>query len=166
MGMSAGGGKGRKSDINVTPLVDVVLVLLIIFMVSMPILLRHITVEVPRKLQADEVVASNSTQIIVTGKADGTVEVDDGTGKQNVNRIDLAKSLRPMIDAIKTERVVFVDFEDKMAYGDVVSIMDTIKGLGKDSTGHDTNPVKVALKIREQGPPGAAPGMPAPQPSP
>ena len=156
MGMSAGGGKGRKADINVTPLVDVVLVLLIIFMVSMPILLRHITIEVPRKLEADEVVASSSTQIIVTGKADGTVEIDDGTGKQNVNRVNLAKSLRPMIDAIKTERVVFVNFEDKVQYGDVMSVMDTIKGLGRDASGHQTNPVKVALKVREQGPPGAA----------
>lgn len=176
MGISAGGGKDRKSDINVTPLVDVVLVLLIIFMVSMPILLRHITIEVPRKLEADEVVASTSTQIIITGCwpapggkshcgtgiAAGTIQIDDGTGQQNVNRVDLAKTLRPMIDAIKTERVVFVDFDDDMPYGDVMSIMDTVKGLGRDASGHQTNPVKVALKIREQGPPGAAAGGAAP----
>jgi biopolymer transport protein ExbD len=147
MAISTGGaGKGRpKSDINVTPLVDVVLVLLIIFLVAMPILIRHITLEVPRKLEADEI-SSTSTQIVLLGKADGTVEVDDGTGKRSVNRIDLAKTIRPMVDAIKTERVVFVDFEKNIKYEDVISIMDTVKGMGKDAAGHDVNPVKVALK--------------------
>jgi biopolymer transport protein ExbD len=146
MGISAGGGgKGPKSDINVTPLVDVVLVLLIIFLVAMPILIRHITLEVPRKLEADEI-SSTSTQIQLLGKADGTVEIDDGTGKRSVNRIDLAKSIRPMIESIKTERVVFVDFEKQLKYADVISIMDTVKGIGKDASGRETNPVKVALK--------------------
>lgn len=151
MGMNVGGsGKGPRSDINVTPLVDVVLVLLIIFMVSMPIMLQTITIEVPRKLDDTEVSAI-STQIVVKGKADGTVEIDDGTGAQAVNRTDLAKTLRPMIDAIKTERVVFVDFEDEIKYEEVVSIMDTVKGLGKDASGNEPNPVKVALKVRESG---------------
>ena len=159
MGISTGGSGGRKSDINVTPLVDVVLVLLIIFLVAMPILLRHITIEVPRKLDADEI-SSTSTQIVLLGKADGTVEIDDGTGKRSVNRIDLAKTIRPMIDAIKTERVVFVEFEDQIMYSDVVSIMDTVKGMGKDASGNETNPVKVALKTTRgvPGAEGAAPG--------
>jgi biopolymer transport protein TolR len=156
MGISAGGGgKGPKSDINVTPLVDVVLVLLIIFLVAMPILIRHITLEVPRKLEADEI-SSTSTQIVLLGKADGTVEIDDGTGKRSINRIDLAKTVRPMIDAIKTERVVFVDFEKNIKYADVISIMDTVKGMGKDAGGKETNPVKVALKTTgKEGEPAA-----------
>ncbi len=72
MGISTGGSGGPKHDINVTPLVDVVLVLLIIFLVAMPILIRHITLEVPRKLEADEI-SSTSTQIILVGKVDGTI---------------------------------------------------------------------------------------------
>jgi biopolymer transport protein TolR len=151
MGISAGGDKsGRKSDINVTPLVDICLVLLIIFLVAMPILLKHITIEVPRKLAEDEVVIGG-TSIAILGKADGSIEIDESGAKSSVNRIDLAKTLRPKIDAIKNERVVFVDFEDAMNYEDVVSIMDTIKGLGKDASGNETNPVKVALKVRETG---------------
>jgi biopolymer transport protein TolR len=156
-------GHGPKSDINVTPLVDVVLVLLIIFLVAMPILLHHITIEVPRKLEADEISAS-ATQIVLRGIKNGTVEVDDGTGKRTVNRIDLAKTIRPMIEAIKTERVVFVEFDDDLLYGDAVSIMDTVKGMGKDASGNETNPVKIALKTTrtEPGQEGAAPGAPAP----
>ena len=162
MGISAGGsGKGPKSDINVTPLVDVVLVLLIIFLVAMPILVRHITLEVPRKLEADEI-SSTSTQIQLFGKADGSVEIDDGTGKRSINRIDLAKTIRPMIESIKTERVVFVDFEKTLKYADVISIMDTVKGIGRDASGKETNPVKVALKTTTKQEAAAAEGQPAP----
>jgi biopolymer transport protein TolR len=149
--MAAGGGKGGpKGDINVTPLVDVVLVLLIIFMVSMPIMLMHITVEIPRKLDPTEVAVSGN-QITLIGNPDGSLEVDDGGGKVNVTRPELAKTLRPMIDAIKSERVVFIDFDDSWLYSDVVSVMDTIKAMGKDAAGMEANPVKVALKLREAG---------------
>jgi biopolymer transport protein ExbD len=154
MGISAGGsGRGPKNDINVTPLVDVVLVLLIIFIVTMPVLLRHITIEVPRKLDADEMPSSTSTPISVLGKADGTIELDDGSGKQSVNRVDLAKTLRPMIERIKSEKVVFVDFECNTPYGDVIGVMDTLKSFEQRSKEQQkvvvTDPVKVALKIKE-----------------
>lgn len=161
MGISAGGSnKGPKNDINVTPLVDVVLVLLIIFIVTMPVLLRHITIEVPRKLEADEQVASTSTQITVLGKADGTVELDDGSGKTAINRVELAATLRPMLERIKSEKVVFVDFECGMPYGDVISVMDTVKGFERRALENEkmvvVDPVKVALKIKEV-PPGQQP---------
>src|ERR1044071_7304456 len=105
MGISAGGGKGPKNDINVTPLVDVVLVLLIIFIVTMPVLLRHITIEIPRKLEEDQIVLATSTQIMIAAKADGTVELDDGSGKNSVSRIDLAKTLGPMLDKVKGDKI-------------------------------------------------------------
>jgi biopolymer transport protein ExbD len=113
------------------------------------VLLRHITIEVPRKLEADEQVVSTSTQIIVLGKADGSIEIDDGSGKVSVNRVELAKTLRPMLDKIKSEKVVFVDFEDSLGYADVVSIMDTVKGFERRDGTNVLEPVKVALKIRD-----------------
>lgn len=78
MGMSGGGSKGGpKSEMNVTPLVDVVLVLLVIFMVTMPVMMRSITIEIPRDLETDEV-SVVSTQVIVKGMVDGTLEISDG----------------------------------------------------------------------------------------
>src|SRR5262245_57399427 len=113
MGMAVGGGgAGPKSDINVTPLVDVVLVLLIIFIASMPVLLRNIPVEVPRKLENDEVVVSNSKTVQLLGKYDGTVEMDNGSEKTSVNRAELAKSLKELLESGKEEKIIFVDFED------------------------------------------------------
>lgn len=146
MGISAGGGAGGlKSDMNVTPLVDVILVLLIIFMVTMPVLMRQITVEVPRQLEDHEVSVTASKQITATVHVDGTVSLQIGAVTEQVNRVELAKAIREKLEGKKTEKVVFVDFDDELAYAEVVSAMDTIKGAGAEN---------VALKIREDEPPG------------
>ena len=143
MGISTGGGKGKvKSDINVTPLVDVVLVLLIIFLVTTPIMMRQITIEVPRKLSNVEDPTIASKQITVLLRADGMIVISDGRDlNKEVPRIELAKTLGPIIKDKKTEKVVFVDFEDQVPYGDAVSVMDTVRGAGAE---------KVALKIRDE----------------
>ena len=148
MGISAGGSSGGpKSDINVTPLVDVVLVMLIIFMVSMPLLMRHITLEIPRKLESDEV-AVVSTQIQLLAKVDGTLELDDGSGtKKSIQRTELAKELRQRLDRMHSDKVVFIDFEPAMPYEQMVSIMDTIRGTGKMLEDGKREDVKVALKL-------------------
>ena len=151
MGISTGGKKGSvKSDINVTPLVDIVLVLLIIFLVTTPIMMHQITVEVPRKLSDVEDPTIASKQITVLVRADGMVQISDGRDlNKEVPRTELAKTLSPIIKDKKTEKVVFVDFEDAVPYGEAVSAMDTVRGAGAE---------KVALKIRdENADPGAMP---------
>jgi biopolymer transport protein ExbD len=152
VGMNVGGkGNGPKSDMNVTPLIDVVLVLLIIFMVTMPRLMRNITIEIPRKLQDEEVIVNASNTIIVCGKADGSVLVSDGSTDESVNRVDLAAKVGPLLEKKRTDKIVFVDFENQVAYPDVVSVMDTLQGLGAivdDET--KTRDIKIALKIRDE----------------
>mgnify|MGYP001570406497 CR=1 FL=1 len=144
MGISAGGKSGAlKSEINVTPLVDVVLVLLIIFLVTMPIKMRFITLEVPKKIDDVEKVIV-AKQIVVTVEADSTVVINDGSKDISINRAELADTLRPIVAGKVGERVVFVDFKDGVVYGDAVSIMDTIKSV---------NAEKVALKIRDEAKP-------------
>ena len=142
MGMSVGGGgHGPKSDINVTPLVDVVLVMLIIFLLTTPIMMRQITIEVPRKLQDDEDPTAASKQISVLVKADGTAVILQGQEETTVQQAELAQKLKPMVAARVTEKVVFVDFEDDVTYRECVEAMDTIKGVGAE---------KVALKVRDE----------------
>jgi biopolymer transport protein TolR len=149
MGISAGGRTGFKSEINVVPLVDIVLVLLIIFLVTMPVLMRTITVEVPRKLD-DQVEISVTRQISLLVKADGSIVVHDGSTETSINRIDLAKTLRPLLEEKKTEKIVFVDFEDVVRWEEAVSVMDTIKGTARRGTdGRLAEDVKVGIKIRE-----------------
>jgi biopolymer transport protein TolR len=147
MGISAGGKSGAiKSEINVTPLVDIVLVLLIIFLVTMPIKMRFITLEVPKKIDQPDAIVGK--QIVVTVKADNSVVINDGSKDVSINRAELADTLRPIVAAKVGERVVFVDFEDGVFYGDAVSIMDTVKSV---------NAEKVALKVRDDAP--ASPGQ-------
>jgi biopolymer transport protein ExbD len=142
MGMSAGGDrKAVKSEINVTPLVDIVLVLLIIFLVLTPIKMRHITLEVPRKMDTQtEVNPLASKQITVYVRDMDDIDVINGSEKTNVgSNAELAEFVGGLLEKKRTEKVVFVDFKDEVEYGVAVTIMDTLKGVGAE---------KVALKIR------------------
>jgi biopolymer transport protein TolR len=159
MGISTGGSKGGpKSDINVTPLVDVVLVLLIIFLVATPILLRYVTVEVPRKLDEEqEDITVAARQIVVLVKFDGTFMVKEGNSEEKITElVALQKDVRDRLESKKTEKIVFMDFEDDVPYEQVVASMDFIKGteaqlsVNKGRPDEEWERVKVALKIREE----------------
>lgn len=158
MGISAGGSKGGpKSDMNVTPLVDVMLVLLVIFMVTMPVMMRSITIEIPRELTDIEV--SETTPIVVKGMVDGKLEIIEGLNTDIIQRTQLAKVLRGRLKDITSEKTVFVDFEDGVPWDQVVSVMDTVKGVGKVDGQNVREVIKVALKKRDK-PTGAAPATP------
>ena len=150
MGMSTGGHKGGvSSEINVTPLIDVLLVLLIIFLVVMPIMMKMETLTIPRKLdESQEQPDPNASLINIKVKLDGFVTFNDGTGDREVPTAQLLSTLRGPIEHMKAgvEKVVFVDFEDRVPWNTVVMTMDTIRSLATDAN-HDE--VKVALKVRE-----------------
>lgn len=154
MGMSTGGGgKGSvQSEINVTPLIDVLLVLLIIFLVVMPIMMKMETLQVPRKLTDQEMVSQDMVQITVKVRDDLTILYSENDKEQPpINAADLIKTLRPRLETLHTggDKVVFVDFEDGVPWATVVGTMDTIRTLASD-VNHDE--VKVALKVREDQP--------------
>ena len=146
MSMNLGGTSSVKNDINVTPLIDVVLVLLIIFLVTMPIMMRTITLEVPRKIQDFEDPTAASKQISVLVKADLSVTINNGEKDIEIPGTDLAKTLRPMLEDKKTEKLVFVDFEDQVPWAETVGTMDTVRSLAADA---EHNDIKVALKMKE-----------------
>lgn len=135
---------------NITPLVDVVLVLLVIFMVTMPVMMRSITIEIPRDLESDEV-SIVTTQVTVTGLVDGTLDISDGSlNVENIERTQLAKILRQRLKDVTSEKMVFVDFEDGVPWDQVISVMDTIKGVGKVHSDKKLEVIKVALKKRDK----------------
>jgi len=154
MGMSTGGNKGGvSSEINVTPLIDVLLVLLIIFLVVMPIMMKMETLEVPRKINdTQEMPDPNASQLTVTVKKDGSITFNDGDKDMPIQAVDLAKTLRPKLEAMHqgTEKVVFVDFEPEVLWKDVVTTMDSIRSLAADIN-HDD--IKVALKVKDENAP-------------
>jgi biopolymer transport protein ExbD len=129
MGMTTAGSK----EINVTPLIDVLLVLLIIFMVMVPIMTRIVPVDVPPRLADTK---SYEEPIIVKLHGDLTISIDNGP----VVPIHELASLRPRTMVHGDPRAVFVDAEAGLPWTEVVDLVDRINGLGS---------FKVAVRIHD-----------------
>jgi biopolymer transport protein ExbD len=126
------GGSKERGGINVTPLVDVVLVLLIIFLVAIPVAMRSLEVDLP----APEPGPPNGHDQVVLEVGRGGL---DGSGRimsvrldgEDTNRVDLAGRLRDRLGRLHGA-VVFVDFDDGTHYGDAVGILDLARGAGAE----------------------------------
>jgi biopolymer transport protein TolR len=131
------GSSGVKSDINVTPFVDIVLVLLIIFMVVTPMLSRALDISVPPKSDVAPVEAVTADQLIISVKGPDTSpkvflnrdEIPGGKDGVKKTLEDLMKGRRG------SERVVFFQADNDLNYQYVVEVMDEIKAGGADKIG-------------------------------
>ncbi|AKU96973.1 Biopolymer transport protein ExbD/TolR [Labilithrix luteola] len=127
MGFGGSSGKGVRSDINITPLVDVVLVLLIIFMVMTPVPLNELKLTVPDK---EETVADTATppdQIVVSVTKQGSLAIN----REPVESTALLARMQTILDGRPAkEKAVFFDVDDDANYGQVVDAMDSCRGAG------------------------------------
>ena len=146
MSMQAGGDKsGFQSEINVTPMVDIMLVLLIIFMVVTPFLQQGITVPIPRDLKnPDEDQAINKeTSVIVSvvcRPPDSPQCTPESTevylGKKKVNMDDLKTQVEKALQNKKEEdRIVYVKSGVNVSYGEVVKVINAVREKGIDKIG-------------------------------
>ena len=132
MGMGSGGGRGEvNSDINVTPMADVMLVLLIIFMVVTPMLQKGQQVELAKtRNPVDMKEADRDDSVIIAITRDGKFYL----GQDKVNVDDLAAKVNDLL-ATRLEKRVFVKSDSRAKYGDVVSVVDNIRNAGVDQIG-------------------------------
>ena len=129
MAMDVGGKKsGPKSDINVTPLIDVVLVLLIIFMVLTPSMLKNIPMMVPDKAEDDTPAMPPDSALMVEYTANRELTVNS----EAVAVEALAAKLQDRLKA-RRQKVVFFKAEDKAPYGEVVRLLDIARGSGAET---------------------------------
>jgi len=130
MAFSGGGGAGVRSDINITPLVDVVLVLLIIFMVMTPTMLKELEVVVPEKSDVQIATPTTTDQVIVAISRENKVTVN----QEPIAEAALADRIHDLM-APRADKLVFFDIDDEADYGDVVHVMDTVRGAGAKTLG-------------------------------
>ena len=135
MGMSGGGSGGFQSEINVTPMVDIMLVLLIIFMVVTPLLQHGVTVNLPKDLnnpEEDQRIIKD-TSIVISIPVDGHYYL----GKDEVSKEKLKERVEKMLEAIKKEedKVVYIKSGVGVSYGDVVTVINEVRALGVDKIG-------------------------------
>jgi biopolymer transport protein TolR len=132
--MAIGSGSDRlMSDINVTPFVDVMLVLLIIFMVTAPMMVQGVDVALP-EVSATPMVTEKEN-LTVTIDREANIYINDFQV-----RVDFLKEKLEKILAGKTDREVFFRADKDVSYGVVVSVMAEIKAAGVDKLGMVTAP--------------------------
>ncbi|PYQ13118.1 MAG: hypothetical protein DMH00_04965 [Acidobacteria bacterium] len=132
---SSGGRRGRRmamSDINVTPLVDVVLVLLIIFMVTAPMMQRGVDVRLPRVESAAD---AEEQRLVVTVGRDQRVYLND----QVVGLSLVGEKVRDLSKSTGID-FVFLRADREVPYGRVMLVMDAIKKAGVEKVGLVTEP--------------------------
>lgn len=121
MAMSMGGtGSGPQSDINMTPMIDVLLVLLIIFLVIQPTLQQGINVEVPAVRQAEA--TEQPEQVVLRVAAGPTYFVNE----TRVTREEIGPALDAALEG-REDRVVFVNGSERLTYGDIVQAIDAAR---------------------------------------
>ena len=121
---STGGGEGLSSDINVTPLIDVLLVLLIIFMITQPLSRKAFDVQVPPEQQAKSK-QQPSSQIVLELTSDGGFMIN----KQPYTLSQLAAGFHQFYDA-RPVKLLFIKAAPNRKYGDVMQAMDIAHGAG------------------------------------
>ena len=159
MSMSAGGGSGFTSDINVTPMVDIMLVLLIIFMVITPFLQQGVSVALPRDM-------NNPDEDPAIIKETSVVVAITDTGKLYIGKKEIDKdALKAQIDekmATKEDkdRIVYIRSDINANYGQVVDTINQIRDAGIDQIGLVADKKK-GPGAEGGGGGGAAPAHPA-----
>jgi biopolymer transport protein ExbD len=129
MAMDVGGKKGgSKSEINVTPLIDIVLVLLIIFMVLTPSMLKHLPTMVPDKSEDDTPAGPPDSAIMVEYTAKRELTVNSESVAVELLAVKLQERLKA-----RRQKVVFFKAEDKAPYGEVVRLLDIARGSGAET---------------------------------
>jgi biopolymer transport protein TolR len=139
MAMSVGGGRSRRGggmhDINVTPLIDVMLVLLVIFMVTAPLLTTGVHVDLPKVKSAPMQTDDSKMLVIITSDEHVYLGKDEITGSLEDR---LKNNVR-----LQEEKEMYVQADENVKYGAVLRVMAAARAAGVEKLGMITDPLVV-----------------------
>jgi biopolymer transport protein TolR len=137
--MAASGGSGRQTltEINVTPLVDVMLVLLIIFMVTAPLIQQGVEVKLPEARA--KAIDAEEQKLVLSLRSDRTIWLGAGDDAARIPFAQLEEKLKANSRAMK-EKELYLMADRALPYGFVVEVMATVQRAGITNLGMITNP--------------------------